>query len=117
MVFAITLLSRTPSPVQQYNLQLFSTFGTSGWQQKFIYENILMFVPFGALMYLLFKKVRRVYRVWIIGFSASIFIETIQYMTHLGLFQADDMFNNVLGMTIGYGVGELIKEMLKNIKR
>lgn len=108
MVLAITLFSRTPSVVGYYNLQMFSTFGTSAWHQKCVYENILLFVPLGMLTYLLFKRVRRVYRVWLLGLCASILIETTQYITHLGLFQVDDMYNNVIGMTIGYGLGEMI---------
>lgn len=117
MVLAITLFSRTPSCLRQPNWQLFSTFGTTQWQRVFIFENILMFVPLGILLYLLSKNMRKLYRAWIVGFATSLLIETAQYITCLGSFQVDDIFNNVLGMTIGYGVGEVVKGVGAVVRR
>ena len=108
MLAAVTLFSRTPSSETYCNWQLFSTFGASDWQRIFLYENILLFVPLGLLTYLLFPRVRRLYRAWLLGLCFSLLIEITQYKTHLGLFQVDDMYNNVIGMTIGYGLGEMI---------
>ena len=108
MLAAVTILSRTPSLEAYCNWQIFSTFGAGDWQRIFIYENILLFVPLGLLTYLLFPRVRRLYRAWLLGLCFSLLIEITQYKTHLGLFQVDDMYNNVIGMTIGYGLGEMI---------
>lgn len=108
MIIAITLLSRSEARIAKVNLKLFSTFGKQFWCQIFIYENILMFVPYGILVYLLFQRFRKVYWMWGIGFGSSLLIEITQYATKRGYFQVDDIFNNVLGMVIGYGLGWLI---------
>ena len=108
MIIAITLLSRNEARIARVNLKLFSTFGRQVWCQVFIYENILMFVPYGILVYLLFKKLRKWYWMLGIGFGSSLMIEVTQYATKRGYFQIDDIFNNVLGMVIGYGLGWLI---------
>lgn len=108
MIIAITLLSRSEARIAKVNLKLFSTFGKQIWHQIFIYENILMFVPYGILVYLLFKKFRKVFWMLGIGFCSSLLIEVIQYITKRGYFQVDDIFNNVLGMVIGYFLGDLL---------
>ena len=113
MLAAVTIFSRTPSLEAYCNWQIFSTFGAGDWQRIFIYENILLFVPLGLLTYLLFPWVRRLYRVWLLGLCFSLLIEITQYKTHLGLFQVDDMYNNVIGMTIGYGLGEMMDSLCR----
>lgn len=108
MIIAITLLSRSQARIAKVNLKLFSTFGRQIWCQIFIYENILMFVPYGILVYLLVKRFRKWYWMLGIGFASSLLIEITQYITKRGYFQIDDIFNNVLGMVIGYILGGLL---------
>lgn len=116
MIIAITLLSRSEARIAKVNLKLFSTFGKQIWCQVFIYENILMFVPYGILVYLLFQRFRKVYWMLGIGFGSSLLIEITQYVTKRGYFQIDDIFNNVLGMVIGWGLGWLIHLLGNNIR-
>ena len=51
-----------------------------------------------------------------IGFCSSLLIEATQYVTRRGYFQIDDIFNNVLGMIVGYSLGYLI-QLLGNIHK
>lgn len=113
MLIATTFLSRSEARIAKMNLKLFSTFGSYGVCQVYMYENIIMFVPYGILVYLLFKKFRKVYWMLGIGFCSSLLIEVIQYITKRGYFQIDDIFNNVLGMVIGYGFGWVL-HLLRN---
>ena len=65
--------------------------------------NILLFVPFGVLLKLTFRKIK-VLVGWLVGFGFSMAIELCQLVFHLGLFEWDDMLHNSLGCLIGCAV-------------
>lgn len=62
--------------------------------------NILLFVPFGGLLKMTFRKIRLSVS-WLVGFLFSMAIELCQLVFHLGLFEWDDMLHNSLGCLIG----------------
>ena len=64
--------------------------------------NILLFVPFGYLLPLLRKRANRWWKVVLCGFALSLGIELIQLVTHLGMFDLDDLMNNTLGAFLGW---------------
>ena len=64
--------------------------------------NILLFVPFGYLLPLLRKRADRWRKVVLCGFVLSLGIELIQLVTHLGMFDLDDLMNNTLGALLGW---------------
>jgi glycopeptide antibiotics resistance protein len=108
MVMGVTFLNRGPN-FSGMNLSFFSTyleawhhFSLRYWQ--FVILNIVMFVPFGILLPLLHSRFQRA--IWTIG-AALLFtlsIESVQLMTGYGNFVVDDLFNNLLGSIIGYGI-------------
>ncbi|ADU32449.1 VanZ family protein [Evansella cellulosilytica] len=109
MVIGVTFLNRGPSFQGGMNLSLFSTykeawhnFSIRHWQ--FVILNIIMFVPFGILFPLLHSRFQRA--IWAIGAALlfTISIESIQLVTAYGNFVLDDLFNNLLGAIIGYGI-------------
>ena len=65
--------------------------------------NILLFVPFGYLLPLLWKRADRWWKVVLCGFLLSLLIELTQLVTHLGMFDLDDLMNNSLGAFLGWG--------------
>ena len=65
--------------------------------------NILLFVPFGYLLPLLWKRADRWWKVVLCGFVLSLLIELTQLVTHLGMFDLDDLMNNSLGAFLGWG--------------
>lgn len=123
MVIGVTFLNRGSSYPEGIDLSLFSSyreawysFSVRHWQS--IYLNMLMFIPFGILFPLLHPRFRKA--VWTIGVAAlcTLTIESVQLLTGYGLFVVDDLFNNLLGAVIGYGLTMgfiAIKE--KEIKR
>ena len=64
--------------------------------------NILLFVPFEYLLPLLWKRADRWWRVVLCGFVLSLLIELTQLVTHLGMFDLDDLMNNSLGAFLGW---------------
>ncbi|WP_066229071.1 VanZ family protein [Metabacillus fastidiosus] len=108
MIIGVTFLNRG-SNIQGMNLSFFSTyreawysFSLRSWQ--FLTLNIFMFVPFGILLPLLHSHFQRA--IWTIGAALlfTISIESVQLMTGYGSFDVDDLFNNLLGAIIGYGI-------------
>lgn len=64
--------------------------------------NILLFFPFGLLLFD-YLKTKKTVIVYIIGtFIFSFALETVQYVLSLGITQIDDMIHNTFGAYLGY---------------
>lgn len=124
MVVAATLLDRGAIGVRQVNLHIFSSYREAwnqwslrGWQYQIL--NILMFMPFGFLLPIVSNKFRSFKKIFMASLGFTLFIETIQLLTARGVFELDDIFNNLLGGILGYsiikGLYYLFKK--KDIKR
>jgi glycopeptide antibiotics resistance protein len=108
MVLGVTIISRQVDvDVGGLNLYLFSTykkawnsFTVRDWQ--LIIFNIVMFVPVGILFPIFNEKFRKPYLIIGTGILFTGLIECIQFITHRGIFELDDLFNNILGTIIGY---------------
>ena len=82
--------------------------------------NIMLFIPLGFLLPFYTDKLKKAYKVVIIGFLATLMIEVTQYLAKYGIFEADDILNNTLGTIIGYCVFMILyklknKENIKDI--
>ncbi len=102
MVLGVTVLSRTKEAVYFFRLVPFSTWGTDTMSLKFWVENILMMIPFGILLYVLWMPFRKIYWSLFAGGLFSLIIESIQLFTRLGKFETDDIINNIFGTLIGF---------------
>lgn len=110
VVVGATLLLRNSSNGLRghLSLHLFSSY-RSAWyhysaaEWRNIVLNIIMFIPFGILLPILYPKLRRSWSVIGICFSGTLFIEVCQFVTKRGIFEIDDIIHNVLGALIGYG--------------
>ena len=95
-IIATTVLARAPKDDARVNLQLFWTYqelfrrprGSHGLNIE-IFLNILMLAPVGVLIPIIFEK-RFLFTVGIGGFI-SVVIELLQYITHRGLTEIDDI--------------------------
>ncbi|MGL5692549.1 MAG: VanZ family protein [Peptostreptococcaceae bacterium] len=117
IVMGATLLDRS-SGFESANLHLFSSyidaynsFSLVEWRN--IILNILMFVPLGFILPLLFKKCERWYITYTTGLGATLFIEIVQYISKRGVFELDDIMNNALGCIIGYGLVMFINSIVR----
>lgn len=109
LVCALTLLNRGAIYAGSVNLALFSSyreawydFSVRGWQ--YIYFNIAMFVPLGFFLPILHKRVFSIGWTLLAAVLFTGFIEVSQYITGVGIFELDDLFNNIVGALIGFGL-------------
>lgn len=109
-VFWLTLFNREPKTRRhKLNEPFWEYIGlVQGDRQWYffgqIFGNILMLIPLGIFLPLLFKSYRNPLKVTITGMLFSVIIEVTQYITGLGLCEFDDAFNNTLGALIGYDI-------------
>ena len=78
-----------------------------GWQKGQLTSiglNVLLFVPLGYLVPSITMRFDHLWKVLLLGFVASLLIETVQLITKLGWFDASDILHNTLGALIGYWI-------------
>lgn len=66
-----------------------------------IVGNIVMFIPLGFFIPLLWKKARRTITVLAYGFGLSLLIEALQFLINRGT-DIDDLILNIFGAILGY---------------
>lgn len=100
--------------------QLFSSYKSAwyscslqGWRN--IVLNILLFVPLGILVPMWNKKWNKLYIILPIGLVTTLLIEFIQYAFKIGVFESDDILNNVIGVILGYSIFQLVLILRKKI--
>lgn len=109
MVVGVTFLNRGSKMFGDTNLHFLSSyreawnsFNTTKW--KFIILNIFMLVPLGILLPLLNTRFRKLKWTFAAALLMTLTIETTQLITGYGIFELDDIFNNMIGAIIGYGL-------------
>lgn len=117
IVFGAVFLSRGGSYYGIANFHLFNSYREAYHKMEIalfrnIILNILLFMPLGFLIPIYSKKLRKIYKIVLIGFLVTFLIETIQYITQIGIFEIDDIFDNTIGVLIGY----CIYMILNNLK-
>lgn len=83
-----------------------NNFSAIEWRN--IILNICMFIPFGLLLPFGIKKAKYWWVTYVCGLIFTVLIESVQLITGRGVFECDDVFNNLLGAMIGYGFYVLI---------
>lgn len=112
----ITLFSREAGSREGIDLQLLSTWGINARNNAYVVENVLLFIPFGILVCLVFRDMRNPVLGMCLGFVCSLSIECIQLVSKRGYFQIDDIVTNVLGMMIGYFVFWIFRKIVGAVR-
>jgi len=73
--------------------------------------NVLMFIPLGVLLPVMFQRLRKFYTAMPIALSATFFIETAQLITGRGVFSTEDILHNFFGAIVGYSFYKLISKI------
>ena len=105
VVAKLTFFTReSGSHPRAIDFQLLGTFHPGTPAGQFFYENILLFIPAGIFLPILFPVQRRWYRTLLSGCLCSCTIEFAQLITGRGYCQVDDVLTNSLGTLIGYAI-------------
>lgn len=112
-----TLLCREIGEEYRFEWRLFwSYFDTFVKQDMTLWHqmiyNVLIFIPCGIFLPFLFK-VKKGSVVFKGAVIFSFLIELIQLLFKLGLFELDDIFHNVMGAMLGYGIYYLCRKTKK----
>lgn len=103
MVIVATIITRTPTEQPNVVLTPFVSFKealTNDFWDFEIEANILMFIPFGFLLSMVINRLNGI--PLLVGFLFSVMIEVVQYITHRGVFETDDIITNFMGILIGF---------------
>lgn len=77
--------------------------------------NIMLFIPLGFFMPIVFKSTRKFYKTVLISFAITFSIEFFQYFIGRSS-DIDDIITNLLGAIIGYVIFFITNKMFKNQK-
>lgn len=86
------------------DLRLFGTWGETPITHVYFIENIIMFIPFGVLMPMVFKRMKKMRYCVFAGFLFSCIIEISQLITQRGFCQLDDVVTNTVGTFVGWRI-------------
>ena len=67
-----------------------------------IVGNVVVFMPFGFFLPVIWERTRHWYVTVILSFSMSLFVETMQLVEKVGSFDVDDLLMNTIGGFVGY---------------
>lgn len=70
--------------------------------------NVIGFVPYGALLPVIQRRKTGFFKVVLLSFELTLFIEISQLILRVGSCDVDDMILNTLGGCIGYGIYRLV---------
>lgn len=118
-IFVMTLFKRSAGvdfdfrakPFESYYIA-FAEGGTEVLLQIII--NIAMFIPIGFLLPCCFRLYEKYRYVLITTVIVSVSIELLQLIFKMGLFETDDVINNVFGVMIGLGIYVVLKKVKKS---
>lgn len=101
VMLLITFLSRESGSRTGVDLELFSTWGINDRNNAFVIENVLLFIPYGFVSSMAFKRLRSFVSCTVFGMMTSLCIECLQLVTGRGYFQLDDILTNTAGAMLG----------------
>lgn len=78
--------------------------------------NILLFIPLGFGIPLFFNKKNKLFKIILYGFTASLFIESIQIFTPNNFTDIDDIIFNTFGSVLGFLIFNIIYMIFKKTK-
>lgn len=72
--------------------------------------NVILFLPLGFFLSLLYKQYNRISKVAFVGFLLSLSVELVQMFGH-GATDINDLITNIAGTCLGYGLYQLFSKL------
>ena len=114
-LFILTVLAREVQSERAFNFTPFWSYRSLIEGNKYYLPqaimNVIAFIPVGVLLGSVFSDIKW-YTVLATCASISIVIETLQFVLKRGFTEFDDLFHNILGGLLGYGVYLVIARVL-----
>jgi|GEM_PF-3550822 len=86
------------------------------WMWEII-NNIILFIPMGILVGDVLHGHYNILVALVLGFMMTCAIEASQYIFQVGMCDVDDIFNNTMGMLIGYVIWKMIDILIVSKKQ
>lgn len=86
------------------------------WSIANVFGNLIVFIPFGYLVPIMWKKAMKFKNILMLSAGLSLFFETFQYITGTGSSDIDDIMLNTMGAIIGYILLFYLKKFIKKDK-
>ena len=67
-----------------------------------IFGKVIGFLPWGFILPIIFRRMDRVFLIFLSGFLLSLIVEVIQLISKVGCFDVDDLILNTAGAAAGY---------------
>lgn len=121
IIFATILFTPISLKPETHTLNLipFSWIGSVDKMNQFIIEkvpNILIFIPLGVFIPIVFKTMRSGYKTILASFMVTFGIEFTQYFIGRSS-DIDDIMTNLFGVIIGYLIYRTMNKVFKNSRR
>ena len=121
LLISLTLLFRPLQEARTFDLIPFWSYRTvrEGGHELLLTQmiiNVVAFIPVGYLLGCVFGRIKW-WKVLLIGGAFSLLIETLQFFLRRGFAEFDDVWHNVLGCMIGYGVYVGIAYLVKKVRK
>ena len=120
LLLALAVLTRKVHPARAFDFSPFWSYrevlrsGKDALLTQNI-ANVLAFVPIGLLLGCAFGRIKW-WKALVVGGGFSILIEVLQFVFKRGFSEFDDVFHNVLGCAIGFGVYVLSAWLVMRIR-
>ena len=99
----MTLLHRN-NVIVYYNFELFWSYKQFFTDPELAWEilsNLFLFIPLGTILYRILPSKS----ILLVPVGISVMVEVIQFLTHTGLCEFDDVISNGIGGVLGYVIG------------
>ena len=112
-ILNLTLMERIVGEKRQFQLLPFESYARIITEENMelflqIIINIAMYIPLGFLLPCCFKMFDKYRYVLVMAMGTSLIIELLQVIFKIGLFETDDIINNVLGALEGISLYTLV---------
>lgn len=113
----VVFFSRAPGSRTGADLAVLSTWGAGAQAKAYVIENVLLFIPPGIFLPMIWKSMKNPLGCMTAGAACSVLVEVLQYAAQRGYCQTDDVIANTLGIFLGWSVQSAVCFIIRKRKR